>query len=93
MKSEFIRLIKIAGTALEAEDKFLLGAVAANQAAYPSRKWGILCLDDRYLKFVVARALYSSFPFATAIEMELDVDSDDLVFHYPDDTSRWFAVE
>jgi hypothetical protein len=93
MKSELKRLIEIAGSALEAEDKFLIKAVAANQVAYPHRKCGILRLDDRYLKFVVARALYSSsFPFATAIEMELKVKSHDLVIHYPNDDSRWFAA-
>ena len=93
MKSELKSLIKIAGSALEAEDKVLIKAVASNQVAYPHRKWGILCLDDRYLKFAVVRALYSSaFPFATAIEMELKVNSHDLVLHYPNDDSRWFAA-
>ncbi|MGH8579975.1 MAG: hypothetical protein ACREVK_07605 [Gammaproteobacteria bacterium] len=42
MNSEFKRLIEIAGAALEAEDRFFIGPVAANQTAYPGGKGDIL---------------------------------------------------
>jgi len=89
MKKEFIKLIEIAGAALEAEDRFFLGAVAANQTAYPGGKGGILRINnERYYQFVVARALASSFPFAVAVE----VNSHDLVLKDPHNDSNWFAV-
>jgi hypothetical protein len=89
MQSEFKHLIKIACVALEAEDRFLLGAMAANQAAYPREKRGVLRIfNERYYQFVVARSLASSYPFAAAVEIE----SHDLVLHYPGNPSQWFAV-
>ena len=89
MQKELIRLIEIAGAALEAEDRFFLGAVSANQTAYPDEKGGILRINnERYYQFIVARALASSFPYAAAIEVE----SHDLVLKYPNSDSNWFAV-
>jgi hypothetical protein len=66
MRKELAKLIQIAGAALEFEDRYLIGAIAANQAAYPGRHGGILQYkfnNERYYQFVVARALVSSFPF------------------------------
>ncbi len=85
MHKELIRLIDIAGAALEAEDRFFLGAISANQTAYPGGKGGILRINnERYYQFIIARALASSFPFAAAIE----VDSHDLVLKYPNNNSN-----
>lgn len=70
MIEELKLLIKIAGTALEVEDRFFLGAIAANQVAYPGEKSGILRINnERYYQFVVARSLASSFPYAAAVEV------------------------
>ncbi|ABA57640.1 hypothetical protein Noc_1136 [Nitrosococcus oceani ATCC 19707] len=89
MNSELKRLIKIAGTALEAEDRFLREAIAKNRTAYPSEKCGILRNNnERYYQFIIWRALVSSFPFTARIEIQ----SHDLVLNYPDDASKWFAV-
>jgi hypothetical protein len=91
MREELAQLIKIAGVALEFEDRYLLGAIAANQAAYPGRHGGILqhkFNNERYYQFVVARALISSFPFAADIE----IGGSDLVLKYTENTSKVFAV-
>ena len=89
MHEELKRLIGISGAALEAEDRFFLGAVSANQAAYPGGKGGILRINnERYYQFIVARSLASSYPFPVAVE----VDSHDLVLSKPQNKSDWFAV-
>jgi len=89
MDENLKQLIQIAGAALEAEDRFFLGAITANQIAYPGEKGGILRINnERYYQFVVARALASSFPYSAAVE----VNSHDLILRYPNDSSKWLAV-
>jgi hypothetical protein len=89
MEIEFKHLIQIAGTALEAEDRYIREAIAANPIAYPNGRDGILRINnERYYQFIVARALVSSFPFAVTVE----VGSHDLVLRYPHSPEKWFAV-
>lgn len=51
MRKELKRLIEIAGAALEAEDRFLLGAVTTNKIAYPDEKSGIVRIKVERLLF------------------------------------------
>ena len=89
MDSNLKRLIEIGGAALEAEDRFFLGSVAANPA-YRGEKGGTLRIkNERYYQFVVARALASSFPYLAEVEK---VDKHDLVLWRPGDRSAPFAV-
>jgi hypothetical protein len=89
MHNDLKRLIDIAGQALEQEDRFVLGAITANQKGYPDGKGGILRINnERYYQFIVARALMSSFPYSAAVEVE----GHDLILRYPGEQSKWFAV-
>ena len=82
-------LIKIAGFALEVEDRLFLGDIAANQVAYNNESGGILRINnERYYQFIIARALTSSYPFNVTVEHK----THDLVLRYPDNLSKWFAV-
>ena len=89
MHDDLVRLINIAGAALETEDRFCLGAIAANQIAYPDEKGGILRINnERYYQFIVARALTSSYRFSATIE----IGGHDLVVSYPGNPTKWFAI-
>ena len=98
MQEAFRQLIGISAQALEMEDRFLLGAVAANRKAYPDRNGGaggvraaggILRINnERYYQFVIARALVSSFPY----EVVLERDTHDLVILDNKDKTKWFAA-
>ena len=80
MHDELKQLLKIAGAALEAEDRFLRKAAASNPAAYHNEKAGILRFNnEHYYQFVVARALVSSLRLAASIE----VTSNDLALKDP----------
>ena len=83
-------LIQIAGAALETEDRYLLGAVAANKKVYANEYGGIIRLNnEHYYQRIVARALMSSFPFVAKLEYK---ERHDLVLLYPNDINHWFAV-
>ncbi len=89
MQKELSKLVEIAGPALEAEDRYLLGSISANRAAYPDGNGGLLRVNnERYYQFIVARALMSSFPFAVVPEL----NRHDLVLKYPGSNSNWFAA-
>ena len=90
MNADLNILVKTAGLALELEDRYLLGSVAANRQAYPGENGGILRLNnERYYQFIVARSLVSSYPFAA----EIEVDFHDLVLRYPGDSKIFAAIE
>jgi len=89
MNAALKKLIQIAGAALEAEDRVLLGSIAANNLAYPNENGGILRMNnERYYQFIIARALVSSFLYP----VEIEVNSHDLVLMDPNNNSKWFAV-
>jgi hypothetical protein len=76
MHPTLAHLIDIAGMSLEAEDRYMLGAVTANRVAYEGESGGILRINnERYYQFIVARALMSSMPYKVKVE----VDSHDLL--------------
>jgi hypothetical protein len=84
------QLINTAGMALEAEDRYMLGAVTANRIAYPGESGGILRINnERYYQFIVARALMSSIPYKVSVE----VDSHDLLLEVPGTNKRFAIVE
>ncbi|TVO59462.1 hypothetical protein [Denitromonas halophila] len=84
------RIVDASGTALEFEDRYLLGAVTANRIAYDGESGGILRINnERYYQFVVARALMSSMPYKVKIE----VDGHDLVLEDPVTKERIVVIE
>jgi predicted AAA+ superfamily ATPase len=84
------RLIQTAGMALEAEDRYMLGAVTANQIAYDGESGGILRINnERYYQFIVARALMSSMPYKVKVE----VDTHDLLLEAPKTGERIAVIE
>ena len=90
MDKNLCTLIDTASKALEAEDRYLLGAVTANKQAFGDSTGGILRFNnERYYQFVIARALMSSFPFKT----DLEVETHDLVFQHLERTTKWAVVE
>lgn len=90
MHSTLIRLINIAGMALEAEDRYMLGAVTANRIAYEGESGGILRINnERYYQFIVARALMSSMHYKVKVE----VDSHDLLLVTPKANERFAVIE
>ncbi len=89
MLRDFKELICIAGMALEAEDRYYLGATTANKRAYPNSQGGILRMNnERYYQFTIARALTSSYPYGVKVE----VNTHDMVLHYPDSDKKLYAV-
>ena len=89
MHEDLVRLVNIAGKALEAEDRVCLSAIAANQIAYPNGNGGILRINkEHHYQFIVARALTSSFHYP----IEVEKNWHDLVVTYPGDPDRWFAI-
>lgn len=83
-------LVSISALALEAEDRYILGAVTANKAAYSGESGGILRINnERYYQFIVARALMSSMPYRVQIE----VDTHDLVLEEPETGERIAVIE
>lgn len=69
-------MIATAGVALETEDRYLLGCVAANKDVYEGDPGGLLRINnERYYQFIVARSLMSS----SAYRVRVEVDTHDLV--------------
>jgi hypothetical protein len=89
MLRDFERLVYIAGMALESEDRYYLGAIAANKLAYPHDQGGILRMkNERYYQFTAARALASSYPYGVKVEF----DTHDIVLHYPESDKKLYAA-
>ncbi|KUM02749.1 hypothetical protein KIF53_15525 [Chromobacterium subtsugae] len=88
MHPDLARLVDIAGMALEAEDRQILGAVTANRVAYSGESGGLLRFNnERFYQFIVAKSLLSSMPYKVSVE----VNSHDMVLEVPD-TGNHFAV-
>jgi len=88
MNDVLVRIVNIAASALESEDRFVLGCLRANRAAYPEGDGGILRINnERYYQFIITRALFSSFEYLVKPE----VADHDLIAFYPS-SEKWFAV-
>ena len=84
MHNDLVRLINIAGTALEAEDRFLRKAITENTLAYPEGKGGILRINnERYYQFIITRALISFYQFPVAVEYNVPKNLDTALRWFP----------
>ena len=89
MDEKLIKLIQLAGIALEREDRFLLRAIAKNQEGYRGAKGGILRFkNERYYQFIIRRELILSYSYPADIE----IDTYDLVIKDPNNDKQCLVI-